>query len=132
MDGGDGKGSFSSARLPRSAWLTGLRVVGRAATVAVRASTETHPMTNHDQAQSHDAAATISMPPKPGGKHAAIIKLLRRKKGATVAEIAKAIGWQDHSIRGAISGALKRKYGLPVTSSTEGNRGRVYRINKEG
>lgn len=85
-------------------------------------------MTHLDQAITDDPKST----PKPGGKHATIVKLLRRKKGATVAEISAAIGWQAHSVRGAISGALKRKHGLPVTSSVEGDRGRVYRIEREG
>ncbi len=38
-------------------------------------------------------------------------------------------GWQAHSVRGAISGALKKKLGLSVTSETVEGRGRVYRIS---
>ena len=40
----------------------------------------------------------------------------------------KATGWQPHSVRGAISGALKKKLGLAVTSEKVEGRGRVYRI----
>ncbi len=40
-------------------------------------------------------------------------------------------GWQAHSVRGAISGALKKKLGLAVTSERVGDRGRVYRIVQE-
>ena len=36
--------------------------------------------------------------------------------------------WLSHSVRGALSGALKRKRGLPVVSRSEPSRGRVYRI----
>jgi hypothetical protein len=39
-----------------------------------------------------------------------------------------ATGWQAHSVRGAISGALKKKLGLEVTSEKIDGRGRVYRI----
>ncbi len=57
-----------------------------------------------------------------------MIDLLKRKKGATIEEIAEATGWQAHSVRGAISGALKNKLGLAVTSERVEDRGRVYRI----
>ncbi len=48
--------------------------------------------------------------------------------GATIEEIVEATGWQAHSVRGAISGALKKKLGLAVTSEKVQARGRVYRI----
>ncbi len=57
-----------------------------------------------------------------------MIDLLKRKKGATIEEIVEAIGWQPHSVRGAISGALKKRLGLAVTSDPIEGRGRVYRI----
>ncbi len=47
----------------------------------------------------------------------------------TIADLEKAIGWQAHSIRGAISGGLKKKLGLNVTSEKVEGRGRVYRIH---
>ncbi len=65
---------------------------------------------------------------RSGTKHALMIDLLKRKKGATIEEIVEATGWQAHSVRGAISGALKKKLGLAVTSERVGDRGRVYQI----
>ena len=65
---------------------------------------------------------------RPGTKQALLIDLLKRKKGATSEEIVEATGWQPHSVRGAISGALKKKLGLAVTSEKVRARGRVYRI----
>ncbi len=65
---------------------------------------------------------------RKGTKQALLIDLLRRRKGATIEEIVEATGWQPHSVRGAISGALKKKLGLAVTSERVGDRGRVYRI----
>ncbi len=67
-----------------------------------------------------------------GTKQALMIDLLKRKKGATIEEIVEAIGWQPHSVRGAISCALKKKLGLAVTSEKVQARGRVYRIVERG
>jgi hypothetical protein len=60
-------------------------------------------------------------------KQAQVILMFQRIGGATVAEIAAAMDWQAHTVRGMISGALKKKLGLDVVSSKE-KRGRVYRI----
>jgi hypothetical protein len=54
--------------------------------------------------------------------------MLKAPKGATIAEIIDATGWQAHTVRGALSGALKKKLGLNVTSEKVEGRGRVYRI----
>lgn len=64
----------------------------------------------------------------PVTKQATLVDLLKRKRGATVAEIGDATGWQAHSVRGAISGAVKKKLGLAVESEVVEGRGRVYRI----
>ena len=66
--------------------------------------------------------------PRPGTKLAVLVDLLNRKQGATIAEIVAATEWQAHSVRGAISGSVKKKFGLAVTSEKDEKRGRVYRI----
>ncbi|HZT29426.1 MAG TPA: DUF3489 domain-containing protein [Bryobacteraceae bacterium] len=66
--------------------------------------------------------------PREGSKKAIVLDLLRRKNGATMAEIAKATDWQNHSIRGFISGTLTKKMGLTVESSKNEAGDRVYRI----
>ena len=71
-------------------------------------------------------------PARPGTKTAALITLLDRKEGATIADLMKATTWQAHSVRGAISGTLKKKLGLPITSERIEGRGRVYRIAAGG
>jgi hypothetical protein len=63
-----------------------------------------------------------------GTKQANLIEMLRAEGGATIEEIMVATGWQSHTIRGAMSGALKKKLGLEVTSEKTEERGRVYRI----
>ena len=57
-----------------------------------------------------------------------LVAALRSKKGATIADLIDATGWQAHSVRGAISGVLKKKQGLSIVSTTTDGRGRVYRI----
>lgn len=64
----------------------------------------------------------------PVTKQELVINLLGRETGATMEEIVDATGWQAHSVRGAISGTLKKRLGLDVTSEKVDGRGRVYRI----
>jgi hypothetical protein len=54
--------------------------------------------------------------------------MLRAEGGATIEEITAATGWQSHTVRGAMAGALKKKLGLEVTSGKVENRGRVYKL----
>ncbi|MBB4212698.1 uncharacterized protein DUF3489 [Rhodothalassium salexigens DSM 2132] len=72
-------------------------------------------------------------PPAPvlrrkGTKQETLIEMLRTEGGATIDEIAAATGWQAHTVRGAMSGALKKKLGLTITSKKVEGRGRCYRI----
>lgn len=57
-----------------------------------------------------------------------LIGMLRRPQGATLEQMVKALGWQAHTVRGVISGALKKRLGLKVASIKEEQHGRVYRI----
>jgi hypothetical protein len=57
-----------------------------------------------------------------------MIEMLRSENGATIAEIVEATGWQQHTVRGAIAGALKKRLGFDVTSEKVEERGRVYRL----
>src|SRR5688500_18112105 len=74
------------------------------------------------------AASADKPTPRAGTKQALMIDLLKRPEGATVEQIAAATGWQHHTIRGAISGALKKKLGLTV----EATRTREVGPNKTG
>ena len=66
--------------------------------------------------------------PREGTKQATLIAMLRAPEGATIEEIMAATGWQSHTVRGAMAGALKKKLGLEVTSEKAEGRGRVYRL----
>ncbi len=74
------------------------------------------------------ASKKVNGSARRGTKQAILIEMLRRPKGATIEQMTVKTGWQAHSVRGAISGALKKKLGLSVTSETVEGRGRVYRI----
>ena len=74
------------------------------------------------------ATPTAKPTPRAGTKQALMIDMLKRPEGATVEQIAAATGWQHHTIRGAISGALKKKLGLTV----EATRTREVGPNKTG
>lgn len=61
-------------------------------------------------------------------KGSTIVSLLKLKGGATIAELMKATGWQAHSVRGFLSGALKKKAGMTIASEKGDDGERRYRI----
>jgi hypothetical protein len=65
---------------------------------------------------------------REGSKKAAILTLIGRPHGATLAEIMKATGWQAHSVRGFVSGTLGKRMGLVVESAKREDGQRVYRL----
>ena len=75
-----------------------------------------------------DTEAKTERKPGPNTKQARLIAMLQAKDGATVEEIAAAFGWQPHTVRGALYGALRKKLGLDVQSEKVEGKGRVYRI----
>jgi Protein of unknown function (DUF3489) len=65
---------------------------------------------------------------REGSKSAQVLDLLKRPDGATLAELMKATGWQAHSVRGFLSGALGKKLGLTVTSTKAESGERSYSV----
>jgi hypothetical protein len=59
-----------------------------------------------------------------------VLALLRSANGATLNEIMAATGWQKHSVRGFLSGAVHKKMGLTVLSSKNASGERVYRLKR--
>jgi len=72
-------------------------------------------------------ATNAKQPSNPGNKAALVITLLKKPKGATLQSLIRVTGWQAHTIRGFVSGHLKKKLGLTVQSfKRDGDR--VYAI----
>jgi hypothetical protein len=65
---------------------------------------------------------------RSGTKQEALIAMLRAEGGATIEEIAVALEWRAHTVRGAMAGALKKKLGLTISSEKVEERGRTYKI----
>lgn len=65
--------------------------------------------------------------PAKTSKQQVIIDLLSRKEGATLGQLVKATGWQQHSIHGAMAN-MRKKLKLAIDSTKEDGKDRVYRI----
>jgi hypothetical protein len=104
--------------------VTGAAQAGTEAQEPVPAGQE--PQASESAPEAAPAARTRT--PRAGTKQAKMIELLKRPEGATVEQIAEATGWQKHTVRGAISGALKKKLGLTI----EATRVREVGPNKTG
>ena len=74
------------------------------------------------------AKATSAL--RPESKGAKVLELVSRSKGASLAELMKATGWQSHSVRGFISGTLGTKMGLKVQSAKREDGERVYSLSR--
>lgn len=70
----------------------------------------------------------LALAAAPQTKLSQLESMLRRKEGATIAQIATSLDWQSHSVRGAISGSLKKKMGLTIASEKTEDGRHVYRI----
>jgi Protein of unknown function (DUF3489) len=100
------------------------RVVRRKANVA---KDPRHPAKTSSSAQSRRKPKAVAVAGQTSKKDT-VLALLRRPRGATLKEIMQATGWQSHSVRGFLSGALRKKMGLKVKSGKRGNGERVYSV----
>ena len=90
--------------------------------------------TTHTARAAGESAKKTKAPSKPpaparrGTKTAKILALLRRPTGASLPELRKATGWQPHSVRGFLSGAVKKKMALHIDSVARDDGERAYRV----
>lgn len=73
-----------------------------------------------------DAVATMLV--RKESKLEAVIKLLKRAEGATIDDMVAATGWQQHTIRSALSHALAKKRGYQIVSDKPKGEQRIYKI----
>jgi len=100
--------------------------------ITLRATPLAHAVLGIGDASEPAAPATPAPEPvrrRSGTKQAALIAMLRTEGGASIDEIVAALQWQAHTIRGVMSGALKKKLGLTITSAKIEGKGRVYRAS---
>ena len=79
-------------------------------------------------ARETDSVSPPVAPARTKTKSAAIIALLKSKRGATIQELMQATHWQAHSIRGFLAGSLSKRHGLAVTSEKPEGKARRYRV----
>jgi hypothetical protein len=93
---------------------------------------------NHDKtSRSTQPRSSRGVPSNSAAKHAAakaskqgrLIEALKEPRGASIAELVDLTGWQPHTVRGTISGVLRKRLGLNVANQASADgAARVYRI----
>lgn len=76
------------------------------------------------------APAPLASVPEPRTKQAQLIELLGSDRGASMAQMVDLTGWQPHTVRGMLSGSLRKRLGLNIRYGMEEGI-RVYRIHPE-
>lgn len=99
-----------------------------AAVTAAEAKWRTDAVTNRDTADEVQNLAPTPRPIRPGSKLAEIVNAMKRPGGATIAQMMAGTGWQAHTVRGAISGMIRKKLGYNVVSERSADGPRAYRI----
>jgi hypothetical protein len=85
---------------------------------------------NEPKAKLHAPTKTVTPIAPPASKQAQVITMLQQPAGATLADLMTATGWQAHSVRGVISGTLKKRLNLNVIAKIEADGLRHYKIKK--
>lgn len=67
---------------------------------------------------------------KPETRSAIILRLLRAKRGASIGELMEVTGWQAHSVRGFLSGTVRKTLGLALESKIGAAGERRYQLPK--
>ncbi|HWK12808.1 MAG TPA: DUF3489 domain-containing protein [Rhizobiaceae bacterium] len=82
-----------------------------------------------DEAASRSRGAANAKQRDGVNKTQIALKALRSKRGASLAELQELTGWQPHSVRGFLSGMVRKKLGLMLTSEVGKDDVRRYRID---
>ena len=99
---------------------------------SVSTITNTQAFSNSRSSRASGATRPPAVPKPAVTKTQQVIRLLKRKAGVSIEELQEVTGWQAHSIRGLLSGALPNRHGFNIESSVDGDGTRRYRIKAEG
>ena len=80
------------------------------------------------QRKTKPAPASVAAAPAAGTKQSQLIALLRSPHGTSIEQMTATTGWQPHTVRGTISGVLRKKLGLNVACTAQGDGSRLHRI----
>ena len=112
--------------MPKSAVVKTTKLSG--ATHAAKQQGRKHNTVRSNASETRAQSRRESRGQRQGTKTSVIVGLLKRDAGATLQELMDASSWQAHSVRGFLSGTLKKKQGLSVTSAKDDRGVRRYRI----
>lgn len=87
------------------------------------------PKTSKAAKSDPDGTRMAKPAPRAETKTSIAIGKLRAPKGVTIEVLMEATGWQAHSVRGFLSGVVKKKLGLSVFSDVGKDGARRYRID---
>lgn len=105
-----------------------VKVLTDAGYAAIGRQRTTPPDDLHQVVATDDLQLLEGIPVRPSTKLATLVMACRRPQGATSLQLMRATGWQPHSVRGAISGILRKKLRLNIVLACNDSGERVYRV----
>jgi hypothetical protein len=100
------------------------------ATTKARVAKRRAPVAASKRKPGGKTTAKKAAPGHRGSKSAKILDLMKRPGGVTLKELMKATGWQAHSVRGFLSGTVRKKMGIAFESFKNPDGERAFRISK--
>ena len=97
--------------------------------VAQKPPTKSRPTSKAYRGETSSNPRKLAAPSaREGSKTETILGMLKRPNGATINELVKATGWQPHSLRGFLSGTLRKKMRLTIRSTKTEKSDRRYTV----
>jgi hypothetical protein len=123
-----GKAAKAPAKPKANNKAKGSAKAAKSAPAKGKASKKATPAKSAPKAKKSPATEEKPKGVRGGSKTAQVVAMLQRKNGATLSEIMDKMGWQKHTVRGFVAGAMK-KAGYAVESFKPEGGERTYRIN---